>query len=78
VRYKTAELTDVLEKLSAKGFGLTFGIQTRLSIQAQTMAEKMPIGNIYINRNIIGAVVGCQPFGGQGLSGTNGIRLVKK
>jgi len=70
IRYKTNELPMALDKLQAKGFGLTFGIQTRLSIQAQTIAEKMPIGNIYINRNMIGAVVGCQPFGGQGLSGT--------
>jgi RHH-type proline utilization regulon transcriptional repressor/proline dehydrogenase/delta 1-pyrroline-5-carboxylate dehydrogenase len=70
IRYKTEELSTVLDKLQAKRFGLTFGIQTRLSQQAQMIAEKMAMGNIYINRNMIGAVVGCQPFGGQGLSGT--------
>ena len=52
------------------GYGLTFGIQTRIDSRAQSLAQAAHIGNVYINRNTIGAVVGVQPFGGEGLSGT--------
>ncbi|MBC7599790.1 MAG: aldehyde dehydrogenase family protein, partial [Polaromonas sp.] len=52
------------------GYGLTLGIQTRIDSRAQTLAAAAHVGNIYINRNMIGAVVGVQPFGGEGLSGT--------
>ncbi len=60
----------VIENLNALGFGLTLGIQTRIDSRAQSMAQAAAIGNVYINRNMIGAVVGVQPFGGEGLSGT--------
>ena len=52
------------------GYGLTLGIQTRIDTRAQSLAQAAQIGNVYINRNTIGAVVGVQPFGGEGLSGT--------
>ena len=52
------------------GYGLTLGIQTRIDSRAQQLAQVAHIGNVYINRNQIGAVVGVQPFGGEGLSGT--------
>jgi RHH-type transcriptional regulator, proline utilization regulon repressor / proline dehydrogenase / delta 1-pyrroline-5-carboxylate dehydrogenase len=55
---------------AAAGYGLTLGIQTRIDSRAQALAAAAHVGNIYINRNMIGAVVGVQPFGGEGLSGT--------
>ena len=55
---------------NALGYGLTLGIQTRIDSRAQAMARAAHVGNVYINRNMIGAVVGVQPFGGEGLSGT--------
>jgi len=61
---------DVVEQINALGYGLTFGIQTRIDSRAQALAHAAHIGNVYINRNMIGAVVGVQPFGGEGLSGT--------
>ncbi|MFI5444052.1 L-glutamate gamma-semialdehyde dehydrogenase [Polaromonas sp. UC242_47] len=60
----------VVEQINALGYGLTLGIQTRIDARAQALAAHAQVGNIYINRNMIGAVVGVQPFGGQGLSGT--------
>ena len=60
----------VIEQINALGFGLTLGIQTRIDSRAHTLASNAHVGNIYINRNMIGAVVGVQPFGGEGLSGT--------
>jgi RHH-type transcriptional regulator, proline utilization regulon repressor / proline dehydrogenase / delta 1-pyrroline-5-carboxylate dehydrogenase len=60
----------VVDAVNALGFGLTFGIQTRIDSRASAMAQRAHIGNVYINRNTIGAVVGVQPFGGEGLSGT--------
>ena len=60
----------VIEQVNALGYGLTMGIQTRIDSRAHALAAAAHIGNVYINRNIIGAVVGVQPFGGQGLSGT--------
>jgi RHH-type transcriptional regulator, proline utilization regulon repressor / proline dehydrogenase / delta 1-pyrroline-5-carboxylate dehydrogenase len=60
----------VIEQINALGFGLTLGIQTRIDSRAQRLASLARIGNVYVNRNIIGAVVGVQPFGGEGLSGT--------
>ncbi|QTP59820.1 bifunctional proline dehydrogenase/L-glutamate gamma-semialdehyde dehydrogenase PutA [Billgrantia antri] len=70
VRYKASEIEQVLESINAKGYGLTFGVHSRNESFAQLVAQKIRVGNVYINRNIIGAVVGVQPFGGQGLSGT--------
>lgn len=60
----------VIEQINALGYGLTIGIQTRIDSRAQALAKAAHIGNVYINRNQIGAVVGVQPFGGEGLSGT--------
>jgi RHH-type transcriptional regulator, proline utilization regulon repressor / proline dehydrogenase / delta 1-pyrroline-5-carboxylate dehydrogenase len=60
----------VVEKINQLGYGLTLGIQSRIDSRAQQMADAAHIGNVYINRNMIGAVVGVQPFGGEGSSGT--------
>jgi len=60
----------VLAQINALGYGLTLGIQTRIDARALALAHAAHIGNVYINRNQIGAVVGVQPFGGEGLSGT--------
>jgi RHH-type proline utilization regulon transcriptional repressor/proline dehydrogenase/delta 1-pyrroline-5-carboxylate dehydrogenase len=62
--------SDVIAQVNALGYGLTLGIQTRIDSRAQALARAAHIGNVYINRNMIGAVVGVQPFGGEGLSGT--------
>ena len=62
--------TEVVAQVNALGYGLTFGVQTRIDSRAQALAHAAHIGNVYINRNMIGAVVGVQPFGGEGLSGT--------
>ena len=64
------EPADVIAQVNALGYGLTLGIQTRIDSRAQALAQAAHIGNVYINRNMIGAVVGVQPFGGEGLSGT--------
>ncbi|MDP1998972.1 MAG: L-glutamate gamma-semialdehyde dehydrogenase, partial [Rhodoferax sp.] len=61
---------DVIDQINALGYGLTIGIQTRIDSRAQALARAAHVGNVYINRNQIGAVVGVQPFGGEGLSGT--------
>ncbi len=61
---------DVIAQVNALGYGLTCGIQTRIDSRAQALAAQSHAGNVYINRNMIGAVVGVQPFGGEGLSGT--------
>jgi RHH-type transcriptional regulator, proline utilization regulon repressor / proline dehydrogenase / delta 1-pyrroline-5-carboxylate dehydrogenase len=69
VRYK-GEPMQVIDQINALGYGLTIGIQTRIDSRAQALAHAAHIGNVYINRSTIGAVVGVQPFGGEGLSGT--------
>jgi RHH-type transcriptional regulator, proline utilization regulon repressor / proline dehydrogenase / delta 1-pyrroline-5-carboxylate dehydrogenase len=69
VRYRAEDLGDVLRAIGASGYGLTFGLHSRIGHLAGKVCE-LPVGNIYINRNMIGAVVGVQPFGGCGLSGT--------
>ena len=61
---------QVIDEINALGYGLTLGIQTRIDSRAQALAHRAHVGNIYINRNMIGAIVGVQPFGGEGLSGT--------
>ncbi len=68
--FAAADLGKVLDAINARGFGLTFGLHSRIDARVQMVVDAMHIGNIYINRNQIGAVVGCQPFGGEGLSGT--------
>jgi RHH-type proline utilization regulon transcriptional repressor/proline dehydrogenase/delta 1-pyrroline-5-carboxylate dehydrogenase len=65
-----ADAFAVMEAVNALGYGLTMGIQTRIDSRAQALATRAHVGNVYVNRNIIGAVVGLQPFGGDGLSGT--------
>ncbi len=60
----------VIEQVNRLGYGLTLGIQTRIDSRAQALARSARVGNVYVNRNMVGAVVGLQPFGGQGLSGT--------
>ncbi|KJZ07043.1 pyrroline-5-carboxylate dehydrogenase [Halomonas sp. S2151] len=70
VRWKSNELDKVIASINARGYGLTFGVHSRNESFADEIARKVRVGNVYINRNIIGAVVGVQPFGGQGLSGT--------
>lgn len=60
----------VMAEINALGYGLTLGLQTRIDGRAHQLAEAARIGNVYVNRNMIGAVVGVQPFGGEGLSGT--------
>jgi len=70
ISYKTDELDKILEEVNATGFGLTMGVHSRITEKANKIFEKAKIGNFYLNRDIVGAVVGVQPFGGQGLSGT--------
>jgi RHH-type proline utilization regulon transcriptional repressor/proline dehydrogenase/delta 1-pyrroline-5-carboxylate dehydrogenase len=70
VRYSAADLDKVLDTVNAMGYGLTLGVHTRIDSVAQRIASRARVGNIYVNRNMIGAVVGVQPFGGMGLSGT--------
>jgi RHH-type proline utilization regulon transcriptional repressor/proline dehydrogenase/delta 1-pyrroline-5-carboxylate dehydrogenase len=70
VRYKASELDSVVDAVNAMGYGLTLGVHTRIDSVAQRIASRARVGNVYVNRNMIGAVVGVQPFGGTGLSGT--------
>ena len=70
IRFKAGELDAVIESINHTGYGLTLGVHSRIDSQAQYIQRRIRVGNVYINRNIIGAVVGVQPFGGQGLSGT--------
>jgi len=70
VRYNASNLDSVLDEINATGYGLTLGVHSRIDGFAREIFEKTRIGNTYINRNMIGAVVGVNPFGGQGLSGT--------
>jgi RHH-type transcriptional regulator, proline utilization regulon repressor / proline dehydrogenase / delta 1-pyrroline-5-carboxylate dehydrogenase len=70
VRYRAAELDKVVDAVNAMGYGLTLGVHTRIDSVAQRIASRARVGNVYVNRNMIGAVVGVQPFGGTGLSGT--------
>ncbi|MBI2772501.1 MAG: L-glutamate gamma-semialdehyde dehydrogenase [Burkholderiales bacterium] len=69
VRWK-GDPQAVIDQVNALGYGLTLGIQTRIDSRAQALAARAHTGNVYVNRNMIGAVVGVQPFGGEGLSGT--------
>jgi RHH-type proline utilization regulon transcriptional repressor/proline dehydrogenase/delta 1-pyrroline-5-carboxylate dehydrogenase len=70
VRYARRDLDRTIDAINEKGFGLTFGLHTRLDETVAHVTERIRAGNIYVNRNIIGAVVGVQPFGGSGKSGT--------
>lgn len=70
LRYKRQDLDALIDAVNATGYGLTFGVHTRLDETVARVSERILAGNIYVNRNIVGAVVGVQPFGGEGLSGT--------
>ncbi|MDD3934802.1 trifunctional transcriptional regulator/proline dehydrogenase/L-glutamate gamma-semialdehyde dehydrogenase [Rhodoferax sp.] len=70
LRYQRDELDKVLDAINATGYGLTFGVHSRIDETIAQVTKKVLAGNIYVNRNVIGAVVGVQPFGGMGLSGT--------
>ncbi len=69
-RYKAADLDKTIAAINATGYGLTMGLHSRIDTRARDLVERSGAGNIYINRNMVGAVVGVQPFGGRGLSGT--------
>ena len=68
--YKADEIDEVIAAINATGYGLTFGLHTRIDDRVQHVLDRVHAGNTYVNRNQIGAVVGSQPFGGEGLSGT--------
>ncbi|MGR3322231.1 MAG: bifunctional proline dehydrogenase/L-glutamate gamma-semialdehyde dehydrogenase PutA [Pseudooceanicola sp.] len=68
--YEAEKLDGVIDAINARGYGLTFGLHTRIDTRVQEVSDAIHVGNAYVNRNQIGAVVGSQPFGGEGLSGT--------
>ncbi len=68
--WQTGKLEDTVEAVNAKGFGLTMGLHSRIARAGQLVEKRAHVGNLYVNRSMIGAVVGSQPFGGEGLSGT--------
>jgi RHH-type proline utilization regulon transcriptional repressor/proline dehydrogenase/delta 1-pyrroline-5-carboxylate dehydrogenase len=70
VTFRAADLPALIDRLNAKGYGLTLGLHTRVDARVEAVARAARVGNLYVNRNQIGAVVGVQPFGGEGLSGT--------
>jgi RHH-type proline utilization regulon transcriptional repressor/proline dehydrogenase/delta 1-pyrroline-5-carboxylate dehydrogenase len=70
VRYRSTDIDEVLQAICDSNYGLTLGVQTRLESFWREVFERLSVGNTYVNRNMIGAVVGVQPFGGTGLSGT--------
>jgi RHH-type proline utilization regulon transcriptional repressor/proline dehydrogenase/delta 1-pyrroline-5-carboxylate dehydrogenase len=70
VRFQRRDMDALIESINATGYGLTFGLHSRLDETIADVTSRVAAGNLYVNRNIIGAVVGVQPFGGRGLSGT--------
>lgn len=70
VRWKARDFDRVLDAIDATGYGLTLGVHSRINQTAEKVIARLTVGNLYVNRNIIGAIVGSQPFGGSGLSGT--------
>ena len=70
IRYKANELDKVIDEINNTGYGLTFGIHSRINETIEYVSSRIRVGNCYINRSTIGAVVGVHPFGGMGLSGT--------
>ena len=70
VRYRSSELDQLIDQINAKGYALTSGVHSRIEGTVEHVRDRIEAGNIYVNRNIVGAVVGVQPFGGHGLSGT--------
>jgi RHH-type proline utilization regulon transcriptional repressor/proline dehydrogenase/delta 1-pyrroline-5-carboxylate dehydrogenase len=69
-RFAADDLDAVVDAVNASGYGLTFGMHSRIDDRVEAVSSRLQVGNVYINRNQIGAVVGSQPFGGEGLSGT--------
>jgi RHH-type proline utilization regulon transcriptional repressor/proline dehydrogenase/delta 1-pyrroline-5-carboxylate dehydrogenase len=69
-RFKVEKLKEVVQAVNQSGYGLTMGLQTRIESTVETVRSLAHVGNLYVNRNMIGAVVGVQPFGGERLSGT--------
>jgi RHH-type proline utilization regulon transcriptional repressor/proline dehydrogenase/delta 1-pyrroline-5-carboxylate dehydrogenase len=70
VRYEAGKLDAVIDAINASGYGLTLGVHSRIEATWERVRQRARVGNLYVNRNMIGAVVGVQPFGGEGLSGT--------
>ena len=70
IRYRASELDQLIDQINAKGYALTSGVHSRIEGTVEHVRDRIEAGNIYVNRNIVGAVVGVQPFGGHGLSGT--------
>ena len=70
VRYKANRLEEVIQAIEGTGYGLTLGVHSRIDATVNRITDALSVGNVYVNRNMIGAVVGVQPFGGHGLSGT--------
>jgi RHH-type proline utilization regulon transcriptional repressor/proline dehydrogenase/delta 1-pyrroline-5-carboxylate dehydrogenase len=70
IRYDRGSIDKVVAAINASGYGLTLSLHSRIESTADYVAEHARVGNLYVNRNQIGAVVGVQPFGGEGLSGT--------
>ena len=70
IRFKASELDKVIDEINSTGFGLTFGVHSRINNTIEHIVSRIRVGNCYINRSTIGAVVGVHPFGGLGLSGT--------
>ena len=68
--FRAADLDRVVDAINARGFGLTFGLHSRIDDRVERVTARLHVGNAYVNRNQIGAIVGSQPFGGEGLSGT--------
>jgi len=70
IRFNARELPGLVDQINATGFGLTLGVHSRIEARIQAVVSRARVGNIYVNRNMVGAVVGVQPFGGEGCSGT--------
>jgi RHH-type transcriptional regulator, proline utilization regulon repressor / proline dehydrogenase / delta 1-pyrroline-5-carboxylate dehydrogenase len=70
LRYRAKDLEQLVDAINATGYGLTLGLHTRIDSTVRRVRARARVGNVYVNRNMIGAVVGVQPFGGLGLSGT--------
>ncbi|MFN3473240.1 MAG: bifunctional proline dehydrogenase/L-glutamate gamma-semialdehyde dehydrogenase PutA [Blastomonas sp.] len=68
--FEAGEIDALVDRINARGYGLTFGLQTRIDSRVDHVTARVHAGNMYVNRNQIGAVVGAQPFGGEGMSGT--------
>src|SRR6185436_2997982 len=69
-RFRREDLAELVDGVNALGYGLTLGIHSRVDETIEAIVARARVGNVYVNRNVVGAVVGVQPFGGEGLSGT--------